>query len=199
MTDKKMQVIGIYGTNAAGKSTLSHILSRDFLDFDTIATDNLLAIKRMNNKDNPIWNHSSYSQWERLGEPTPHHLWQGFLEYRDNMQDYLACMLDRAHTQKVGMIIEGIHIDPRYFQAFNDNLDIRLFFLHVENSGKHKERIVQKCDYRPTLLERLERYFPRIRELQEMLLNEARDHAIPIIETGNSINDAMQAMRNGLR
>jgi len=190
-----MQVIGIYGVNAVGKSTLAHLLSQDYTEYDTVATDNLLAIKRMLNSTEPVWQQSSYTQWQRLGDPSAENIWKGFVEYREGMQDYMRCILRRARDQKVGMIIEGVHINPEVFLEYQNELDIKLFILTITNKDIHKARINQKCDYRPELLKRLEINFQYIRDLQERCKEEAEKFPVHQIETGYPITNALNKMR----
>ncbi|MDP1694625.1 MAG: hypothetical protein Q8L34_03730 [Candidatus Woesearchaeota archaeon] len=197
--EKRMQVIGIYGVNASGKSTLSHMLARDFLEYDIETTDNLFAVKRRLNQNNPILQYSSYSQWERLGEPTACNVWKGFQDYRESMRDYLHWILERARDQRVGMIIEGVHIIPEHFLSFARDMDITLFLLHIDDLKKHKERMLDKCCYRPGLLTRFEKYFDNIRQLQRSLLIEAQDSPIKIIETGVSLESAITTMKSFLQ
>lgn len=199
MIRDKMQVIGLYGVVATGKSTLAHMLARDFLEYDVEATDNLFAVKRKLNPDSHILRYSSYSQWERLGEPTIGNIWNGFQDYRESMRDYLHWILERARDQRVGMVIEGVHIIPEHFLSFTNDMDITLFLLHIDDSKKHKERMLDKCSYRPGLLTRFEKYFDHIRQLQRSLLIEAQSLPIKIIETGVSLESAITTMKNSLQ
>ncbi|NCO11042.1 hypothetical protein GW924_00340 [Candidatus Pacearchaeota archaeon] len=192
------RVIGIYGVNATGKSTLAHEISRYYPEYDTVATDNPLAIKRMLEPNNPIFQNSSYTQWKRFGEPTPKNIWAGFIQYRESMGDFLDCLLERARDQRVGMIFEGIHIDPRRFFGIR-GIDVNLFLLHVSDRKVHEEHTRQKCAYRPELMDRLETNFSYIEEIQRGLLKEAREiGGIGIIETGDSIKEAVSKIREGL-
>lgn len=193
-----IQVVGLCGVVATGKSTLSHYVLRDLREADLVVTDNLLAIKRMQ-EENPIWKHSSYSQWERFGDPTKQNLWRGFLEYREKMGDFMDCILRRAKEQKVDMVFEGIHIDPELFNQYGSDLAVSLFLLTVSNPGIHKARIREKCSYRPTLLTRLEEYFPRIRDLQELLIEEARSQDVHIVDTGGSKEESHREIRERLK
>ena len=196
---KKMQIIGLIGVNASGKSTLAHLLSRDYVDYDMVATDNLLAINRMLNPNNPRLRYSSYSAWERLGKSTLENIWKGFEDYRGSNRRFLDCILRRARDQKVGMIIEGLHIEPKLFFSYDSELDVHIFLLYVSNEEKHKERIKQKCDYRPKLLKRLERYFPHIRTLQGLLIEEAKHYPVEIIETGVSKESSLKRIKGLLK
>ncbi|MBS3145065.1 hypothetical protein J4208_05785 [Candidatus Woesearchaeota archaeon] len=192
-----MQVVGLYGVVATGKSTLAHHVLGDLKEADLVVTDNLLAIKRMQDS-NPIWEHSSYSQWERFGNPSKESLWKGFLEYRAGMDDFMACILRRARDQKVDMIFEGIHIAPMLFDQHKKDLSISLFLLSIKDPEVHKARIREKCMYRPSLLIRLEEYFSRIRDLQDLLIEEAQSQKVHIIDTSGSIDDVHRAIRERL-
>jgi 2-phosphoglycerate kinase len=195
----KMQIIGLQGVNASGKSTLAHMVSRDYVEFDTVATDNLLAINRMINPDDPRLSYSSYSSWKRFGSPTMDNIWKGFNEYREANRDFLDCILRRARDQKVGMIIEGLHIDPKLFYSYQNDLDVTIILLRVSDEEKHKKRIKEKCDYRPELLVKLEEYFPYIRDIQRLLEEEARSFGIETVETGVDIAMSLEDIRLRLK
>lgn len=197
--DKKLKIIGIQGVNATGKSTLAHSLSGDFIEYDIIATDNLVAINRMENPNDLRIRYSSYASWKRFGKPTKENIWKGFREYRNSNEKYLDCILRRARDQKVGMIIEGVHIDPELFYKYKDNLDIHLFLLNIEKEEIHKDRIRQKCSYRPDLLKDLDYFFSHIRILQDLLLEESKKYGMEIIETGMSMGSSLNQIRGSLR
>tara|TARA_Y100000310_G_scaffold200887_1_gene200982 strand:+ start:2278 stop:2877 length:600 start_codon:yes stop_codon:yes gene_type:complete len=199
MNDKKFKICGIYGVSGVGKSTCAHLTLPEFPDYDCVATDNLLAINRMLNPSNPILQQSSYTSWKRFGEYNTSNLQKGFQEYRKTMNHYLNCVLERARDQEVGMIIEGIHIEPELFYSFENSLDINLFLLYVKDKDMHKERIAEKCDYRPSLLKRLDENFLYVRELQDILLKEAKDFSINVINNENKSKETIESIVKGLR
>lgn len=198
MIKNKIQIIGLYGVVATGKSTLSHHLLDSFREADLVVTDNLLAIKRMQDSS-PVWRHSSYNQWERFGDPNRDNLWKGFLEYRNGMEEFMACVLSRAKEQRVDMIFEGIHIDPALFSRYETDLAVNLFLLVIGDPRIHEERIREKCSYRPTLLRRLEEYFVRIRALQDLLIGEAKSQKVQVVDTGDNIENCLHGIREKLR
>jgi len=196
---KKMKVIGIQGVNASGKSTLSHRIAQNYLEADTVATDNLIAINRALNPHDSRIQYSSYSSWQRFGEPTEENIWKGFCEYRESNRRYMDCILSRARDQRVGMIIEGLHIEPKLFFSYSTDLDIDLFLLNVADEEIHKKRVVQKCSYRPELLKQLDTFFPHIRTLQGLLLDEAKEYPINVIETGIKMDDSLRQIKRMLK
>jgi len=196
---KQMKIIGLQGVNASGKSMLSHKLVQDYPEYDIVATDNLVAINRMLNRNDPRIQYSSYSSWKRFFEPTRDNIWQGFCEYREANRIYLECLLRRAKDQRVGMIIEGLHIEPELFFSYSANLDVDIFLLMVTDEEMHKERIRQKCLDRPTLLKELDSFFPHIRILQGLLIEEARKYPIKLIETGIVMDESLKQIRDALK
>lgn len=193
---KRIKIIGFQGVNASGKSTLAHLLSRNYPESDTVATDNLLAINRMLNPNDVRLKYSSYSSWERYGEPNRENIWKAFCEYREANRSYIDCILKRARDQRVSMIIEGLHLEPKLFELYKRDLETKLYILVVSNEERHKERIRQKCNYRPELLLRLEKYFPYIRTIQELLIEEGRKFGVDIIETGSDIENSLKEIED---
>lgn len=184
---RKAKLIALYGVNGSGKSTLSHLLGATLVDFDIVATDHLITLKRKLDTTNPVLRYSSYNQWERFGEPSSENIWRGFLEYRTTIRDYLHHILSFAGRDKPGMIIEGIHIEPPQLRMGFPEDDVRFIFLHVNDRELHLRRLQQKYNFQANMAGgRLEKYFPMIRTLQEKLYEEARSYNLPIIETSKS-------------
>jgi len=184
MGDKR--VIGIYGVFAVGKSFLAHGLSLRLWDYDTVATDNILAIARDVDNKNLYLQQSSYLAWRVLGKKTLENIIEGFRKYRESLQPFIRIILDRAYKQRVDMIIEGIHISPDVFQEYEGLLDTRPILITVKDKNIHWERIKQKCLDRPALLKRFAPYFDIARDLQDFLIEEAEIYGIPIIDNSRN-------------
>lgn len=99
MENKK--AIGIYGVFGVGKSYLAHGLSSQLWDYDTVATDNLLAIARNIDKSNSYLQQSSYLAWQLIGDNSQKNIIDGFKRYRDKLQPLIRIILDRAYKQEL--------------------------------------------------------------------------------------------------
>lgn len=97
------------------------------------------------------------------------------------------------------MVIEGLHIEPELFYSYSNDLDVNLFLLTVSDHRVHKERIKQKCNYRPELMDRLDKYFPKIRTLQDLLTEEAKKYHVKIVETGSNLKEPLGEIKEYLK
>ena len=197
MDNKK--VIGIYGVFSVGKSFIAHDLSSKFLEYDTVATDNLLAIARDLDKSDPYLQQSSYLAWKVLGDNSSENIIEGFNKYRDKLQPFIRIILDRAYNQRVDMILEGIHISPEVFQEYGSLLDARPILITIPDRTIHWARIKEKCKDRPTLLERITPHFDTARKLQDYLIEEAKRCNVPIIENSGKKETTIDSIMEHLK
>lgn len=179
------RVIGIYGVFSVGKSFLAHGLSSKLLDYDTVATDNLLAIARSVYNSDPYLQSSSYLAWKLIGEKTSENIVEGFKKYRNGLQPFIRTILQRAHQQRVDMILEGVHISPEIFQEYSSLLEVTPLLVTIKDKEVHWARVQEKCKDRPALLKRIEPHFDTARDLQEFLIEEAQTCGVTTID--NSI------------
>lgn len=193
------RVIGIYGVFSVGKSFIAHGLSSMFLDYDTVTTDNLLAIARSLDTRDHYLEQSSYLAWRVLGDNSPEKVIEGFKRYRDRLQSFIRIILDRAHKQRVDMILEGIHISPEVFQEYEDLLDQKPFLITIPNKTVHWGRIKEKCKDRPALLRRITPHFDIVRGLQDYLINEAKEYNIPVIDNSNGKEETLESIISYLK
>jgi len=197
MENKK--AIGLYGVFGVGKSYLAHGLSSRFWDYDTVATDNLLAIARNLDKSDPYLQQSSYLAWQLLGDNSPKNVVEGFKRYRDRLQPFIRIILDRAYKQRVDMIFEGVHVSPYVFQEYSHLLETKPFLITIPDRDIHWTRVEDKCKDRPTLLKRITPHFETARALQNFLIEEANMNSIPMIDNGAEKEKTLDALIKKLK
>ena len=197
MENKK--VIGLYGVFGVGKSYLAHRLSSQLLDYDTVSTDNLLAIARDLNKSDVYLQQSSYLAWQLLGDSSYKNITRGFELYRSRLQPFIRIILDRVYKQRVDMIFEGVHISPDVLQEYNHLLDAKPLLVIISDKRIHWERIEEKCKDRPDLLKRITPHFQIARKLQKFLIKEADRNNVPIVDNRVEKEKTMDAIVTKIR
>ncbi len=197
MENKK--VIGLYGVFGVGKSYLAHGLSSRFWDYDTVATDNLLAIARDLDKSDLYLQQSSYLAWQIIGDNSQKNIVEGFKRYRDKLQPFIRIILDRSYKQRVDMIFEGLHISHYVFQEYSHLLDINPLLVTITDKDLHWARVEEKCRDRPELLKRITPHFQTVRILQDFLTEEANSNSVPIIDNGFEKGKTLDAIVQKLR
>ena len=182
-----LDLITISGIAGSGKSTTAHALGTVRPDYDRVATDNLVAIKRSLDPSDPRIQHSSYLSWRLFGEPTPENRAQGLYAYRDAVRPYLDPILRRADEQIVGMVVEGIHVDPESLLAYDfTNVRPVPVLLSVSEQELHEHMRI-KCAYRPALYAHFQENLDHVLALQQVLIDEAVRFGVPIVSANGSI------------
>ncbi|HXF97819.1 MAG TPA: hypothetical protein VNJ46_04325 [Gaiellaceae bacterium] len=111
----------------------------------------------------------------------------GFLDQTRNVLVGVHAALERAATERWSMVLEGVHLVPGM-------VDVRLPATHVvqcviaiDDENVHRSHFWVR-DYSTEGLRPLARYLdalPRIRQIQEYLIERARRHDVPVIVNDN--------------
>jgi 2-phosphoglycerate kinase len=195
----KNKIIGLYGVFATGKSFLAHGLSSKFWNYDTVTTDNLLAIARSLNTNDPYLQQSSYTAWKVLGDNSLENIIEGFKQYRERLQPFIKIILDRAYKERTDMIIEGIHISAETFLEYETLLDTKLVLITIKDKEIHWKRVIQKCINREALFERITPYFDVVRTLQDFLIEEATKYNVLIVDNGGDKEDTLKKILENVK
>ncbi|MBI2549425.1 hypothetical protein HYW21_08835 [Candidatus Woesearchaeota archaeon] len=197
-------VVTLYGVNACGKSTLSHIVGsmlREGLEqeVNVLGTDYLKGPYRFEHPDDERFRYDSYECWRRFGEPTQKHVIQGFRDYREALDPYVRTAFNFAVETKNGLVVEGVHIIPTTVMDYRDQgTDVRAILLYVSDNETHLKRFTAKAGHHSELLTTFQTNFERIRWIQDYLLEEAVRHGVTIINTCQTFGKTVESMRTAI-
>ena len=196
--EKQNYAIGLYGVNGAGKSVLSKELMACFSVCELQSTDNLLKIYKHLNPKSPYRNLVSYTAWQCFGKKTEKNIAKGFAGYRNLLFDYLDCLIQRVPAEKLTMIFDGIHFDPRLKET-NKDVQIVPILLTLKNSEIQRQRIMEKSGGREELEEILLSNIETSRNIQDYLIREAKQRGVFILDTGtDSVVESLNKIINAI-
>lgn len=200
-------VILIGGTAGCGKSTIATSLA-DRLDIvRTQSTDMLREVMRtmLPQRLLPVLHRSSFNAWEAMAvhdteaaKDPETRLADGYRSQADLLTVAIEAVLQRAHRERVSMIVEGVHVQPMVISDLPRSEDALIvpIMLAVLKRKRLQKRIAGRGTTAPQ--RRAERYlenFDNIWSLQSYLLSEADRYNIPIIDNdmrGKVIREIMR-------
>ncbi len=196
----------IGGTAGVGKSTIATEVGHRFGIVRTQSTDMLREVMRMMTPQrlSAVLHASSYNAWKvqpniRADEQmTEQLLISGYLQQAELLSVACDAIINRAVTEKVSLIMEGVHIHPGMLEKIpqDDSIIIAPIMLSVLKAGKLKEHIKGRSKEVPE--RRSKRYlehFDEIWELQSYLIAQADQHQIPIVSNINREKAIQEVMR----
>jgi 2-phosphoglycerate kinase len=198
-------VLLIGGINGVGKSTIAAELAHRLDIVRTQSTDMLREVMRqMTSKQLlPAIHTSSFRAWSALpagylaasgGDDL---MIDGFLTQSEQVGVAVEAVLQRALSERVAMILEGIHIHPAYMQSLvrDGEAIIVPFMLATLDPEQLKKQLRGRAMDAPN--RRADRYlksFDAIWKLQSFLLAEADRSHVPILSDGPTDKAVEQAM-----
>ena len=198
-------VLLIGGINGVGKSTLAAELAHRLDIVRTQSTDMLREVMRQMTSKRilPAIHTSSFRAWNAL--PAGYRattgdddlMVDGFLTQSEQVGVAVEAVMQRALSERVAMIIEGIHIHPGYMQSLGGYEDAIIvpFMLAVLDPGQLKKQLRGRMVDAPS--RRADRYlknFDTIWQLQSFLLAEADRNHVPIFSDWPKVKISDQAM-----
>jgi 2-phosphoglycerate kinase len=183
-------IILIGGATGIGKSTIALNLAARLAISHIVGTDTIREVMRkvLSPELVPSLHSSSYAAHESMKEyvsPIYNKIIIGFEEQARLVVSGIESVIDRALTEGISIIIDGVHIlpsimDPEILQSPN----IIPVFLYLSNAENHMMRFHERAKTK-VMRKPLEDYldhFEGIRTIQDHLLEQARLHGIPSIE-----------------
>jgi 2-phosphoglycerate kinase len=184
-------VLLIGGINGVGKSTLAADMLRE-------------VMRQMTSKQLlPAIHTSSFRAWNALpagylattgGEDL---MIDGFLTQSEQVGVAVEAVLDRARSERVAMILEGIHIHPAYMQGVardGDAIIVPFMLANLDPEQLQKQLRGRAMDAPNRRAERYLKSFDVIWQLQSFLLAEADRCHVPILSEWPTVKAAEQAM-----
>ncbi|MFX1518869.1 MAG: 2-phosphoglycerate kinase [Promethearchaeota archaeon] len=183
-------IVLIGGATGIGKSTIALNLAARLAISHIVGTDTIREVMRkvLSPELVPSLHSSSYAAHESMKEyvsPIYNKIIIGFEEQARLVVSGIESVIDRALTEGISIIIDGVHIlpsiiDPKILKSPN----IIPVFLYLSNAETHMKRFHERAKTK-VMRKPLEDYldhFDGIRTIQDHLLEQARLHGIPSIE-----------------
>jgi len=121
----------------------------------------------------------------------------GFLTQSEQVAVAVEAVLARALSERVAMIIEGIHVHPAYMQGVardGDAIVVPFMLANLDPEQLKKQLRGRAMDAPNRRAERYLKNFDVIWQLQSFLLAEADRCHVPILSDWPSVKAADQAM-----
>jgi 2-phosphoglycerate kinase len=184
-------VVMVGGTTGVGKSTIATEVAHRLGITRIVSTDSIREVMRgIFSRDlMPAVYESSFNAWRGLRVPVPHGanpVIVGFREQTAVVATGVKSLVQRAVTERVSMVIEGVHIVPGYIEPskFGDARVVQLI-IAVDDEDAHRShfyiREVQTEGTRS--FEKYQANFANIRLLGHYIEDLAAEHGIPIVHS----------------
>lgn len=183
----------IGGTTGAGKSTIGSEIAHRLNIIRTQSTDMLREVMRLMIPKQliPALHASSFQAWKTLPaadptrhKPDDHDLEQGYLIQSSQVAVAIDGVVRRAETERVSLILEGIHVHPgiqNQLQASSDAILVPMVLAVLKKKQLRKQLKGRGHQVTTRRAERYLDHFDEIWKLQTLLLNEADQFEVPII------------------
>ncbi len=183
----------IGGTAGCGKSTIATILASRLDIVRSQSTDMLREVMRtmLPKQLLPVLHTSSFTAWTALPEQPEGFredpetlLINGYRSQADLLSVAIEAVIQRALSERVSLILEGVHIHPAFVEKLtgNDDAIVMPFMLGMLKRKQLQRRIRGRgTDVPQRRADRYLRHFDEIWGLQSYLLSEADRANIPIV------------------
>jgi 2-phosphoglycerate kinase len=206
---EKPLIVLVGGTTGVGKSTIATELAHRLGITRISSTDSIREVMRgiFSKELLPAIYESSFNAWRGLRVPVPHGanpVIVGFREQTAVVVTGIKSLVERAVTEGVSMVIEGVHIVPGYIDACRA-CDARIvqLVIAVDDEASHRShfyiREVQTEGARA--FEKYRANFNNIRLLGEYIEDLAREHDIPIVhahQLDRTVADTLERVVNAV-
>ena len=183
-------IILIGGVSGVGTSSISYEISRKLGIESMINTDMIREVMRkiVSRDLVPVIHESSFSAHKAFRvSPPPEfdHVLAGFKDQVGTVSVGVDAVIERALTEGISIIIEGVHIVPGFIRKDLMDLDnVLMFTLSLDDEEMHKSRLYSRCRYgwanRP-----IQKYldnFDSIRKIQKYFIDQSKMEGVPNIE-----------------
>lgn len=187
---KEPLIILIGGVSGVGTSSIAFEVANRLGIRNMISTDMIREVMRkiVSRELLPSIYESSYTAYQSLRIPPPPELDEvliGFRDHVDSVSIGVEAVIERALTEGISIVIEGVHIVPGFIREDLVNKEnVAMFVLTVSDENIHKGRFYSRCRQmwarRP--LKRYISYFWAIRRIHRYIESQAKKHNVPVIE-----------------
>ena len=187
-TDEPL-IILIGGVSGVGTSSISYEISRKLGIKSMINTDMIREVMRkiISRELSPVIHESSFVAHKALRVTPPpefDHVLAGFKDHVGTVSVGIEAVIERALTEGISIIIEGVHIVPGFIRKdLLEKDNVLMFTLTLDDEEIHKNRLYSRCSdgwgHRP-----LQKYldnFDSIRKIQKYFIDQSIKEGVPDI------------------
>ena len=187
---KKPLIILLGGPSGVGTSSIAFEISNRLGIKTMMSTDMIREVMRkIVSKDlSPVIHESSFSAYKSLRVTPPpefDHVLIGFRDHVDTVSVGVEAVIERALTEGISIIVEGVHIVPGFIKKeLIDRDNVVMFALTLSDEEMHKNRFYSRCSgvwtNRP-----VNKYldnFEAIRKTNNYLNDQAKKEGVPVID-----------------
>lgn len=183
-------IILIGGASGVGTSSISYELSRRLGIKSMISTDMIREVMRkiVSKELSPVIHESSFSAQDSFKVPPPpefDHVLAGFKDQVATVSVGVEAVIERALTEGISIIIEGVHLVPGYIRKdLMEKENVLMFTLILHDEEMHKNRFYSRCNdgWASRPLQKYLDNFGSIRRTLKYMEDQAKKEGVPIIE-----------------
>jgi 2-phosphoglycerate kinase len=200
-------VILIGGTTGCGKSTIATEVAHRLGIIRTQSTDMLREVMRMLIPERllPALHTSSFNAWRRMPthkeitEVSEETMINGYLHQSEQVSLPCEAVIQRALSERVSLILEGVHVNPSLLERFQNSTDAIIVpvMLAVLKQGRLKRHLEGRGVITPdrSASSQYLNNFDNIWSLQSYLLSEADNSTMQILENDDKEQTTDHVMR----
>lgn len=188
LADRAPRLLVIAGATGTGKSTASVQIAADIGFARLLSTDAIREIMRSCDEERieVALHRSSFSRGSS-GEPVI-----DWLDTCQAVEGGIVATIDRARREGIDLLIEGVHINPseRLLRSWREAGGIAVgLVMTVGEEDRHRSMIRSRDAHSFRRPDRYLAAFPRIRAIQEGLIERAKIASWPIVDLSRVSKD----------
>ena len=192
-TQRSNRLILIGGPIASGKSTVALRLANRLNIKNIVHTDTLRNTLRYVTTEKDTIHYSSYRCYKRYGNPTKYNIRKAFIEQCVILRPLVDSIIDEANEFGKDTIIEGVNLLPHLYYSLLENKECTMVMLDIQDKKEHLKRFHKrsKTTYRNKPKHYYKPHIKQIREVRNILVQDAEDQNIDIIESSASCHSSL--------
>ncbi|HEX2253426.1 MAG TPA: hypothetical protein VHQ65_09180 [Thermoanaerobaculia bacterium] len=194
-------VIYLGGASGTGKSTLALDLAPLLRIYRINATDTIRQVMRMTFSPAvlPSLHRSSFEVDEPPpgGRVTRRRVQAAFLEQATRVLVGVRAVVDRSVAENLSVLVEGVHLVPPmvpFADLEGSAWQVMLMLTTLDEEG-HRSRFLSRDRALGRRADRYLDHFGSIRRIQDLLLERAETHDVPLVETRERDGTLQHALR----
>ena len=193
-------VLYLGGASGTGKSTVALDLAPMLRIYRINATDTIRQVMRMvfSPAVLPSLHRSSFElDTEVAGAPTRRRVREAYLEQAVRVLVGVRAVVERSVAENVNVVVEGVHLVPPLvpFADLEGAAYQVMLLLTTLDEETHRSRFLLRDRIVGRRGGRHLQYFDNIRQIQELLLERAEAHDVPLLETREREASLQTALR----